>query len=678
MPQRGNEHHIIMQNNFGRRRMRSAYYKYLHNSVGFCVLLSLILNLIIEILGRRSLILCLDYIVHSPLTFLYNTFIIFTTLSVAYLVKRRFFVYMVVSVLWLAIGIANGIILCNRTTPFTMSDFALVDDVLKMITVYLTVFQIILIALAALAVLVALVVAFLFTPKIKHRIDYKKSVAGVLAIALAMGGLTGVAIDRNWVSVVFGNLNYAYRDYGVPYCFINTWLNTGISQPPGYSREMILGIFNPNELKRNLVANAGGRSKSDYVKSEPNIVMVQLESFFDPKTMKNVRFSEDPVPNFRRLKNSSSNGYMIVPSIGAGTANTELEVLSGMNVQFFGPGEYPYKTVLKDKTVETMAYDLKSLGYSTHAIHNHRGDFYGRNEVFANMGFDTFTSVEYMNKVTRTPKNFEQDKVLTGEIMATLNSTTGRDFVYAISVQGHGSYPTEKVYENPEITASGISEEEDANALEYYLQQVHDEDAFIGDLVETINSFREDTVLVFYGDHLPPLNVNDQDLTTHNVFRQQYVIWSNFPMPVQEKNLYAFQLGAELLNRLGIHQGYLTKFHQYHKNDGSYMSDLKALQYDMLYGEEYIFGGKSPFAPTKLKMGIKPIRIEKVVEVGSKYYIKGRNFTPYSKVSIDGNVLDTIYLSPTVLGLLDKVDPDKVDQMKVSQVEKKNILSTTE
>ena len=658
--------------------MRSVYNKYLHNSVGFCILLSLILNLIIETLGRRSPVLCLSYIVHSPLTFLYNTFIIFATLSVAYLVKRRFFVYMVVSVLWLAIGITNGIILCNRTTPFTMSDFALVDDVLKLITVYLTVWQIILIALAAVAVLIALVLAFLFMPKIKYRIDYKKSVAGVVAIMLAMGGLTGVAIDRNWVSVIFGNLNYAYRDYGVPYCFINTWLNTGISKPMGYSREMIRGIFSPNELKGNLVANANSKTKTDFVKSEPNIVMVQLESFFDPTTMKGVTFSEDPVPNFRKLQRSNSTGYMIVPSIGAGTANTELEVLSGMNVQFFGPGEYPYKTVLKDKTVETMAYDLKNLGYTTHAIHNHRGDFYGRNEVFAHMGFDTFTSVEYMNQVTKTPKNFEKDKVLTGEIMATLNSTAGKDFVYTISVQGHGSYPTEKIYENPEITASGINEEEDANALEYYLQQVHDEDAFIGDLVETLNRFHEDTVLVIYGDHLPPLNVSDQSLTTHNVFREQYVIWSNFSMPVQEKNLYAFQLGAEVLNRLGIHQGYLTKFHQYHKSDGSYMSDLKALQYDMLYGEEYIFGGKSPFVPTKLKMGIKPIRIEKVVEVGSKYYIKGRNFTPYSKVSIDGKVLDTIYLSPTVLGLLDKADPEDVGKMKISQVEKKNILSTTE
>jgi len=148
--------------------MKSLYSKYLDNSIAFCILLSIALNLIIETLGRRSPALCLSYLVHSPQTFFYNTFIIFATLSVVYLVKRRIFACVVVSILWLAIGITNGIILGFRTTPFTMADFALVDDVFKMITVYLTVIQIVLIALAALAILAALVLAFIFTPAVLY------------------------------------------------------------------------------------------------------------------------------------------------------------------------------------------------------------------------------------------------------------------------------------------------------------------------------------------------------------------------------------------------------------------------------------------------------------------------------------------------------------------------------
>ncbi len=52
---------------------------------------------------------------------------------------------------------------------------------------------------------------------------------------------------------------------------------------------------------------------------------------------------------------------MNVPSVGAGTANTEFEAITGMNLDFFGPGEYPYKTVLKKTSCESVAFDLKNL-----------------------------------------------------------------------------------------------------------------------------------------------------------------------------------------------------------------------------------------------------------------------------------------------------------------------------
>lgn len=59
--------------------------------------------------------------------------------------------------------------------------------------------------------------------------------------------------------------------------------------------------------------------------------------------------------------------YFKVPSVGAGTANTEFEVLTGMNLRYFGPGEYPYKTYSKKHPTESAATALAALGYGTHA-----------------------------------------------------------------------------------------------------------------------------------------------------------------------------------------------------------------------------------------------------------------------------------------------------------------------
>ena len=88
--------------------------------------------------------------------------------------------------------------------------------------------------------------------------------------------------------------------------------------------------------------------------------------------------------------------FLSVPVIGAGTVNSEFEMLTGMNIDDFGIGEYPYKTILKSKACESLAYNLKDYGYKSFAIHDNTGDFYERNKVYPNLGFDVFTSVEYM------------------------------------------------------------------------------------------------------------------------------------------------------------------------------------------------------------------------------------------------------------------------------------------
>jgi|WetSurMetagenome_2_1015567.scaffolds.fasta_scaffold32576_2 phosphoglycerol transferase MdoB-like AlkP superfamily enzyme len=659
--------------------MNTTVKKYLHNPLVIALILSLLFTFIIEAAGRRSLGLCFSFIAGSPLTFLYNAFLIFITYTPVYFVRRRFFVYVVVSVLWLGIGIMNGILLGYRITPFTVSDFLLLKDGLAILPNYLSTFQIILATAGVVVFVAALVMLFIFAPKYKGEINYKKSLVGLLVTVALVFGLSQLSLRAGWVSDSFANLNYAYRDYGVPYCFINTWVNKGIKEPKQYSDEKIEAIFNQDELTdsdRGIVTAEAAENEGG-----PNIIFLQLESFFDPMLLQDLQFSTDPVPNFHRLAENYSTGYLTVPIVGAGTANTEFEVIAQMSVRFFGPGEYPYKSVLKKETVESICYDLKKLGYATHAIHNHRATFYGRNEVFANLGFDTFTSAEYMNNIIKTPNHFEKDAVLTDEIIAALNSTENQDLVYTISVQGHGEFPTEKVYDLPTVTVTGIEDEAEYNKFEYYLQQAYEMDQFIGELVRRLQAFNEDTVLVLFGDHLPYLNIQPEDLENGDIYQTEYVIWSNFELPKEDKDLYAYQLAAEVMKRLGISEGVLTKFHQDHNEDANYLDNLEALQYDMLYGKQYVYAEGNPFLPTELHMGVRDIKIDRVLRANNKYYVIGENFTPYSRIYLNGKVESTIFISPTTLELKDRdIVIEDIKSVKVCQIENKNksVLSITE
>ena len=654
--------------------------KALHTSFAEAALWAVCLNLIIETLGRfstTSILGGIQFVFEDPIVFFYNTMIIFATLVVASLFKRRVFVFVIVSIFWLVIGIVNGVILLNRMTPFTVKDLSNIEDGATIITNYLQMWQIVLAGVAIVIALGLLVLLFIKGPKKHDRVKWKRNLIAVVLVIVSTFGATSVMINTHKVETFFGNLAYAYKDYGVAYCFINTWLNTGISKPDGYSEEMMLNIFNRDELGED---NMLLLEEKDVDDQYPNIIFLQLESFIDPETINTIEVDGETCPNFRNLVNNYPSGDLTVPACGAGTANVEFEVMTGLSVKFFGPGEYPYKSVLTENSTETLGYDLKSLGYSTHAIHNHRGVFYNRNTVFANMGMDTFTSIEYMSNVEKTPKNWAKDDLLVECMTDALDSTESRDMIYTISVQGHGQYPGEETLENPELRVTKAPTEELKWKFEYYVNQIHEMDDFIGRLTSTLEQYDEPVVLVMYGDHIPAIDLAEEDLDNRNLYGTEYVIWSNFGLQGDDEDMYTYQLASHVMEMLDMQVGTVFTYQQNHKNSETYLADLKAIGYDMLYGKYYMYGGTNPFEPTDMRMGVKEIKINEVVQIGDRYYIKGQNFNEYSKVTLRGKTLKTIYLGTNILGLQEDVDPKDAADMKVSQVETKTkeIMSTTE
>lgn len=657
---------------------RSVLYRFFHNGVVIIAIASVIDLFVVEALSRHNPLEAVMFMVQNPLVCLCNCMLILAVLSLALLFRRRAFAVSMLSLIWIALGITNCIILANRMTPFNVKDLSNVKEGSQILRNYFSVTNLILIGAIIAILAVIVIVLFRKLPKRTEKTSFRKAIVGiVIIIALAFGTIQG-GMKVGVLDTFFGSLPTAFAENGTPYSFMITWVKTGIDKPRPYTAESIKGIFSEGELGEDGIYVPGEDDNKDPM-STPNIIYLQLESFIDPLQVKGFEYSEDPMPNYRRLMNEYSSGYITVPAVGAGTANVEFEAITGISARFFGPGEYPHKSVLTEKTCESAAFDMKQLGYTSHAIHNHRGAFYNRNTVFANLGFDTFTCLEYMNNVVKTPKNWAKDTVLTENIMDALKSTKGKDYIYTISVQGHGKYPTEQVLEDPKIQVTKAPDDEMKWAYEYYANQIYEMDQFVKELTDTLSTFDEDVVLVMYGDHLPALNMTEDMMESGDLYKTQYVIWDNFGMKRVEKDTSTYRIHAELTKRLGIHVGMLSQYHQGYAKKKNYMKNFKALAYDMLYGKQYIYGGKSPFKATDIQMGVKEIKIDEIVQIGDRYYIKGQNFTEYSRISLDGKVLKTVYLGPTILALSEEVDPEKVSEMKVSQVEKnKEILSTTE
>lgn len=595
---------------------------------------------LIETISRHSPIAAFTFMLDRSWVYLYNVCLIFLTTLPAYLFRKRCFYRIFVGLLWMLLAIANGVILAKRVTPFTGPDVKNLSEGLGVLSKYMNEFETVLLfaglALAALAVLIF----FLKAPEYKGRMHRAVSLVFLVVCGLAFWGVTDIALEKRLLSNYFGNITFAYEDYGYPYCLTVTLFDTGISSPSGYSESMVNHIINDSSKGK-------GKEKED----TPNVIFVQLESFFDPTNVRYLNFSEDPIPNFRRLMKEYSTGFYTVPSVGAGTANTEFETLTGMSMRFFGPGEYPYKSVLKKNAAESAATVFDSLGYTSHAIHNNDANFYSRRVVYANLGFDTFTSEEFMpEQANTTPLGWMKDEPLISKITDCLDSTPGKDFVFTVSVQGHGAYPTEPTYPSPQIKVSGAETDEQNSSWEYYVNEIHEMDQFVEKLTDTLAKRDEKYVLVFYGDHLPTLGLDDSDLKEGNLFQTEYVIWNNFGMEKRDGTIPAYQMMAEVMKRIGIHRGVIFSYHQNQKGNKFYQIDLQTLQYDLLYGKKYAYDQENPYSKKQLQLGIKKTRVTKVETIkDGVYYIQGENFTPSTIVQRNGEEIDSTYINTSTL-----------------------------
>ena len=97
-----------------------------------------VLYFIMESMCRHSVVEAWEYLRLSPLIYLYNTYLIFTTSMLVYLCRRRILARIVIGSIWFALGAINGFLLLNRVTPFTGPDLKLLADAASIMNKYLS------------------------------------------------------------------------------------------------------------------------------------------------------------------------------------------------------------------------------------------------------------------------------------------------------------------------------------------------------------------------------------------------------------------------------------------------------------------------------------------------------------------------------------------------------------
>lgn len=635
------------------------------NSFILITVCSFFMNIILEAALRKSFSKAFALIYKAPVPFFFNMLIILACYSVIYLVKHRTFVFTLNTILWLTVAAVSRCLMGFRTTPFNASDFRVIKSAITIIPVYLATWQIIGIALLTIAAIAFLVFTYRKAPKCTKPIKYSAIIAAI--IITFTSSCTAVYLSIAFDTDHFSNLPTAYKQHGFNICFLCSIFDHGIEKPKGYSAQTVDNIVSSLETNLDCITPSTENSPPEVdtstapTKEHPNIIFLQLESFYDVNNIEGYSYSQNPIPVYTSLKNSCPGGLLTVPSIGAGTCNTEFEVITGMEVSYFGVAEYPYLSVLQNNTCESIAYNTKHLGYSSHAIHNHKGTFYDRHKVFPNLGFETFTSLENMPDIQKNKRNWARDSMLTNNILLALDSSpAGRDIVYTISVQPHGRYPSKSAYEKlldgelPKIQVSGNEDNSETPGFTYYVNELHEADAFIGSLLSEIISRGEPTVVVMFGDHLPAFTVQRWNVTDGNYYTTDYIIWNNCGLDFTSAPdmLYSYQLSSFVFKCLGFTEGSMNKLNQaYIGTDTDYSNERQMLEYDMLYGKRAALGETDRYVPVEIKYGLAEITMSSMIAIDGRTYIKGNNFNLNSTVTINGKLRDTEFIDKNTICL---------------------------
>ncbi|OJU06107.1 MAG: cation tolerance protein CutA [Rhizobiales bacterium 65-79] len=400
--------------------------------------------------------------------------------------------------------------------------------------------------------------------------------------------------------------NYSHNGFAA--AFILNVPMADVAKPKGYSKKAIESI-------------AAGPAIS-VPPDAPDIIIVMNESFWDATRLPNTKITPDPIPTVR----ANRSGYMFSPEFGGTTANIEFEALTGFSNAFLPYGSIPYQQYMR-RPMPSLASFLGSQGYVTRALHPYAKWFWNRGTTYKDFGFDEFMSEESMPPLaTRGP--LVSDEAFFNEIKREADQQKRPFFFFAVTLQNHGPYEPFR-YTDPALDVETSASDASKQSILSYAEGTHDGDKALASLMDWAQHRKRHTILVMFGDHLPPLGPAyvETGFLKDNVAPRSgpldkmkmdhetpLVIWSNRSGPLRDVGTISPSLiPLYVLKLAGISHPYYTGFlsevrdhysvvyrqmlisadgeavDNWQKKEPAdpVLRDFRFIQYDEMFGKEY-------------------------------------------------------------------------------------------
>lgn len=481
-------------------------------------------------------------LLHQPLLIVLNALPVgLLVLAAAFLFWNVFFGAALVNFAAGALSIANRVKIEVRDEPVFPRDFALLKEVGSALGSYDIRFPAAQIAAVLLATLVLIALGIFIGCKPFPVEKLRGWLGSLLGAAAGLAVLTGLiftvyASKDLYQSFRVSNAEYVpsvFNDLGFPYAFCHHFTTYLVDRPEGFSRAMAEAW------------ETEGGSLGDG--KEVSVIMVMNEAFSDVTDADVFTYNEqnDPLANLHALRRDPRAlcGHVVVPGFAGGTANTEFDVLTGMQTNALSASTTSAMRVV-NRNLDSLFRVFAAGGYETSFLHPGDNWFYNRENVYRWLGAEEAYFVRDMENPEYKGR-WVTDDYAAGLIEDMFDRAEGPVFHYTTTIQNHMSYTADKYgadYSFPAAEVSVPLSEEAETLLRVYVEGVRDADAMLGRLWKYFSAQDKPVVLVYWGDHLPYLGDSmlayselgldvaapeGEQRDPFSPYKTPYVIWAN-------------------------------------------------------------------------------------------------------------------------------------------------------
>lgn len=503
-----------------------------------CISLFFILENIIHNTKMRAL----KMLIRNPLAFLYNVLTMFFLYSIIFLLLNNIVLsYLALSIISISLGLLNYQLQFYRNEFFKPLDIKLFKESME-ISENIE-FKIPKSMYNSVAILITYVLILILNNNIIfYRINI---IIPIFIIFLLL--IQNDNFCQKILHIKIDNFSdFAdYENNGFMFTFLRNLHTFKLQIPKGYrkgiSKEKLKNIKTTNPSKK------------------PNIIIIMNESFFNINEISALKLSKNPLETFEEIKSTFTNGNVISPVIGGGTCQPEYEMLTGNSVFFTNKFKIAFLEFFKstNENISGLPKILKDLSYSSLFIHPYKKQFYNREKAYTSLGFDKILDIK--NFTTKNcPRVFVSDldcyKLCINEFEKKDADTPF--FSVIVTMQNHPGYLSGEKYNKHDINVlnTNISSDE-KTMLENYVNLLKESD----DAIKYFTDFfadKDDTTILFFGDHQPSDNIGFSTITKRNeleLSRTPFFIWNNFGLPKKDYNdISSCYLSPILLNEVDI------------------------------------------------------------------------------------------------------------------------------